>query len=122
MVQVLIGVAEILGVMAVVAAALIGVTLFQQRRAVQKLGVGDADATADGAGDSAAQNSASEAVSPTGLTNEQLAAVAVAVADYAARRSQAAPQVRVVEPGSRLFASRWVTVGRGVQHQSWARR
>ena len=55
-----------------------------------------------------------------GLTPELIAAITVAVVTHArVRRSQAAPAMRRVAPGSQLFASRWVAVGRGYQNQPW---
>ncbi len=55
-----------------------------------------------------------------GLTPELVAAITVAVVTHArVRRSQAAPAMRRVAPGSQLFASRWVAVGRGYQNQPW---
>lgn len=51
-----------------------------------------------------------------GLDAETLAAVAVAVLTHAeVRRRAAAPEVRAHQPGSQLFASRWLAVGRGQQ-------
>ena len=55
-----------------------------------------------------------------GLSPELIAAITVAVVTHArVRRSQAAPAMRRVAPGSQLFASRWVAVGRGYQNQPW---
>ncbi|WP_341728315.1 OadG family protein [Brooklawnia sp.] len=52
----------------------------------------------------------------SGLTPEQIAAVSVAVAVHAdVRRKQGAPANRVYAPGSRLWASRWVAMGRSSQ-------
>ncbi|HQY99808.1 MAG TPA: OadG family transporter subunit [Propionicimonas sp.] len=57
---------------------------------------------------------------PDGLTPELIAAITIAVITHArVRRSQAAPSMRRVAPGSQLFASRWVAVGRGYQNQPW---
>lgn len=57
-----------------------------------------------------------------GLTRDQLAAVALAVTIHArVRRAQAAPVMREHQPGSHLYASRWVSVGRGHQNSSWRR-
>ncbi|MFT3887605.1 MAG: OadG family transporter subunit [Arachnia sp.] len=48
-----------------------------------------------------------------GLTDDQVAAIAVAVMTHAEhRRRQAAPETRAFAPGSQLFASRWVAAGR----------
>ena len=55
-----------------------------------------------------------------GLTPDQVAAIAVAVATHArVRRSQAAPAMRRIAPGSQLHASRWVAIGRAYQIQPW---
>lgn len=57
-----------------------------------------------------------------GLDDEAIAAIAVAVLKHAeVRRLQAAPETRVVAPGSQLFASRWVAIGRGLQNAAWRR-
>lgn len=59
----------------------------------------------------------------SGLTPEQIAAVSVAVAVHAdLRRKQAAPSHRVHAPGSRLWASRWVAMGRQTQMHNTQRR
>lgn len=52
-----------------------------------------------------------------------LAAIAVATLTHkAVRRREAAPVMRSYWPGSLLFASRWVAIGRARQNQSWRRR
>lgn len=59
----------------------------------------------------------------SGLTPEQIAAVSVAVAVHAdVRRKQGAPVNRVYAPGSRLWASRWVSMGRNAQMRNTQRR
>lgn len=59
---------------------------------------------------------------PAGMAPELVAAIAVAViAHAAARRREAAPAMRHYWPGSLLFASRWVDVGRARQNMSWRR-
>ena len=59
----------------------------------------------------------------SGLTPEQIAAISVAVAVHAeVRRKQAAPVHRVHAPGSRLWASRWVAMGRSSQMHNTQRR
>ncbi len=59
----------------------------------------------------------------SGLTPEQIAAVAVAVSVHAdVRRKQGAPANRVHAPGSRLWASRWVSMGRSSQMHNTQRR
>ncbi|ROR55763.1 oxaloacetate decarboxylase gamma subunit [Luteococcus japonicus] len=58
-----------------------------------------------------------------GLTVQQTTAVALAVITHAeVRRQQAAPAMRTHAPGSQIHTSRWVSVGRGAQNQSWNRR
>ena len=44
------------------------------------------------------------------------------LAHRAHRRREAAPAMRSYWPGSQLYASRWVAVGRARQNQSWQRR
>ncbi len=57
------------------------------------------------------------------LTPDEIAAITVAVITHArVRRGQAAPAMRQVQPGSQLFASRWVAVGRSYQNQPWKTR
>ena len=57
-------------------------------------------------------------VDDTGLDVETVAAIAVAVMTHAEhRRRLAGPEVRAHAPGSQLFASRWVSVGRTQQTQ-----
>lgn len=57
------------------------------------------------------------------LTVDQAAAVALAVVTHLeVRRQQAAPETRTHAPGSQIHTSRWVSVGRGSQNQSWRRR
>lgn len=58
-----------------------------------------------------------------GLDPDTLAAVTVAVITHAeTRRRAAAPEVRAARPGSQLFASRWLAVGRGQQTSPFSRR
>lgn len=55
---------------------------------------------------------------PSGLSEDEIAAISVAVLTHAeVRRKQAAPVHRVHQPGSRLWASRWVAFGRTNQMQ-----
>ena len=59
----------------------------------------------------------------SGFTADTIAAIATAVMTHAEhRRRLAAPEVRAHEPGSQLFASRWVSVGRGNQTQPFRRK
>jgi glutaconyl-CoA/methylmalonyl-CoA decarboxylase subunit delta len=61
--------------------------------------------------------------SPDGLTPDEIAAITIAVITHArVRRGQAAPAMRQVQPGSQLFASRWVAIGRSYQNQPWKTR
>ncbi|MGL5405252.1 MAG: hypothetical protein ACRDAX_00315 [Propionibacteriaceae bacterium] len=58
----------------------------------------------------------------SGLTADQVAAVTVAVLTHArVRRTQAAPAMRVHQPGSHLYASRWLSAGRTHQNSIWRR-
>ena len=58
-----------------------------------------------------------------GLTDDQVAAITVAVLTHAEhRRRQAAPETRAHAPGSQLFASRWLAVGRARQFNPFRRR
>lgn len=58
-----------------------------------------------------------------GLDAETIAAIAVAVSIHAEnRRRLAAPETRSAQPGSQLFASRWLAVGRGQQNEPFRRR
>jgi len=57
------------------------------------------------------------------LDAELAAAILVATLTHRAhRRREAAPAMRSYWPGSLLYASRWVAVGRARQNQSWQRR
>jgi Na+-transporting methylmalonyl-CoA/oxaloacetate decarboxylase gamma subunit len=70
-----------------------------------------------------AEGGAAVDVDGTGFTADTIAAIAVAVMTHAEnRRRLAAPEVRAHEPGSQLFASRWVSVGRGNQTQPFRRK
>lgn len=61
-----------------------------------------------------------EPAEPGDLSPELIAAISVAVITHAkVRRGQAAPAMRRVAPGSQLFASRWVSVGRSYQNRPW---
>ena len=58
-----------------------------------------------------------------GSFRDQIAAITVAVVMHADhRRRQAAPETRAFAPGSQLFASRWVAVGRSRRHTPRPRR
>lgn len=71
--------------------------------------------------DAAGATSVSGEVS--GFDADAIAAIAVAVMTHAEnRRRLAAPEVRAYAPGSMLFASRWVSVGRGNQTQPFRRK
>lgn len=62
------------------------------------------------------------APAPAGIAPDVVAAITIAVvAHAAARRREAAPAMRHYWPGSLLFASRWVDVGRARQNRSWRR-
>ncbi len=71
----------------------------------------------------AKQPAEDEPPAPGELTPELIAAISIAVITHArVRRGQAAPAMRDVQPGSQLFASRWVSVGRSYQNQPWKTR
>jgi Na+-transporting methylmalonyl-CoA/oxaloacetate decarboxylase gamma subunit len=58
-----------------------------------------------------------------GMDAELVAAIMIAVLTHKTiRRQQAAPLMRSYWPGSLLYASRWVAVGRARQNRSWQRR
>jgi Na+-transporting methylmalonyl-CoA/oxaloacetate decarboxylase gamma subunit len=70
----------------------------------------------------AAGTDGGEAEVDAGIPPEIVAAITVAVlAHVAARRREAAPLARHYWPGSLLFASRWVDVGRSRQNRNWRR-
>ncbi len=72
---------------------------------------------AEGGGEpaSAARDAGEERLPP-----EVLAAVAIAVATHAALvRREAAPSQRAHQPGSQLFASRWLAAGRTRQTRAY---
>ena len=57
---------------------------------------------------------------PRSASQDQVAAITVAVVTHAEhRRRQAAPETRAFAPGSQLFASRWVAAGRAHQKRPW---
>jgi sodium pump decarboxylase gamma subunit len=57
------------------------------------------------------------------ISDEDLAAITVAVAAHrTARRRQAAPETRSAVPGSQLWASRWLAAGRTRQTRGWQGR
>lgn len=73
--------------------------------------------------DAAGETSPSVRILADGLTDDQVAAIAVAVLTHAEhRRRQAAPETRSHAPGSQLFASRWLSIGRAHQFRSFHRR
>ena len=74
--------------------------------------------TLGGADGKRAMQSSADALDP-----DLIAAIVVAtLAHKAIRRREAAPVMRSYWPGSLLFASRWVAVGRSRQNRSWQRR
>jgi Na+-transporting methylmalonyl-CoA/oxaloacetate decarboxylase gamma subunit len=57
------------------------------------------------------------------LDDDALAAIALAVGTHAALlRMQAAPEQRATQPGSQIYASRWLAAGRTRQTRVYARR
>jgi len=68
----------------------------------------------------AGSSSSANGMTESGPTPELLAAITTAVVTHVrVRRNQAAPEMREAQPGSRLFASRWVAVGRAYQNKPW---
>lgn len=98
-------------------------------RALSGPGVRDvpdaSDTRADAAGGSPASSAADVPevrVLADGLTDEQIAAITVAVLTHRrVRRREAAPEMRTFTPGSHLYASRWMAVGQALQSQPWRR-
>lgn len=97
-----------------------------EQPAIEEAGAGEvaAGAEADAEAPSESQDTAWMTIADaSGLNPEQIAAVAVAVATHRdVRRKQAAPVNRVHAPGSRLWASRWVSMGRDAQMRNTKRR
>lgn len=59
----------------------------------------------------------------SGLDAETLAAITIALLTHTvARRRQAAPEMRSTQPGSQIYASRWLAAGRTRQTRSWQPR
>jgi len=79
----------------------------------------DAPPVAPGPATRAVEQATAEA--PTGgMDADLVAAITVAVLTHkAVRRRQAAPALRSYWPGSLLYASRWVAIGRARQNRSW---
>ena len=70
-----------------------------------------------------AEGCATVDIDSSGFTADTIAAIATAVMTHAEnRRRLAAPEVRAAEPGSQLFASRWISIGRGNQTQPFRRK
>lgn len=110
----LVGMGTVVGLLLLLWLVLVGIGRLDRRPPVPALPPGEAEETV-------ATDGPPE-VPPLELTDEQLAAISVAVITHArVRRLQAAPAMRTHEPGSHLFASRWVAVGRAHQSQPWRR-
>lgn len=81
------------------------------------------DAPAAPAAAPAAQGAAVRVAGAQELDGEALAAIALAVGAHAALlRMQAAPEQRTTQPGSQIYASRWLAAGRTRQTRVYNRR
>lgn len=70
----------------------------------------------DGSSDEPQALGAGVHIDADGLDADAVAAITVAVLTHReVRRNEAAPAMRSHQPGSHLYASRWVAVGRGQQ-------
>lgn len=121
----LVGMSVVFGLLLVVMGVLLLLRRFDRPEPEPESGCGSGKAS--GVTDAAATQGVVIAL-PAGqggsadLTPDEVAAVSVAVLTHArVRRMQAAPAMRVHEPGSHLYASRWVAIGRGYQNQPWRR-
>ena len=84
------------------------------------MAVGRLDRRRPAAAAPAAVDEAPDAPASDGLTADEVAAITIAVLTHVrVRRGQAAPAMRDVQPGSQLFASRWVAAGRAHQKRPW---
>ena len=83
----------------------------------------ESSASAAGGPDGAGQLQPAVRIIADGLDENQVAAITIAVITHAeTRRRKAAPETRAHAPGSQLFASRWLSVGRGFQNNPFTRR
>lgn len=74
-------------------------------------------------GEAAAPSEPAVRIIADGLDENQVAAITVAVmTHHDHRRRLAAPETRAFAPGSQLFASRWISIGRGAQNNPFTRR
>lgn len=75
---------------------------------------------AEAGADASAGQQPTDTSAPGPLSPDLIAAISIAVITHArVRRGQAAPAMRRVAPGSQLFASRWVSLGRMNQNRPW---
>lgn len=80
----------------------------------QQVIAGDPAASGDGVNDAADTDT---------IDPDLLAAIVVATLTHkAVLRREAAPVMRIYWPGSQLFASRWVAIGRSRQNRNWQRK
>ncbi len=100
-----------------------------ERPAAERPAEADIAATGAGAGrggggdDSGTPAARAVRIIADGLDENQVAAITVAVITHAEnRRRIAAAETRAHAPGSQLFASRWLAVGRGFQNNPFTRR
>ena len=70
--------------------------------------------------DQSAQEESPDEKMVNGMPGDLVAAIMIAVMKHrSSLRRQAAPITRTTWPGSQLYASRWVAVGRSRQNNSW---
>lgn len=115
-----------MGVVFALLAVLMGVLILAgrlDRPRATEIGDDDVDDAALDAGAASSVDAPAVRILADGLDETQVAAIAIAVVTHAENhRRKAAPETRAHAPGSQLFASRWVSVGRGHQTRPFTRR
>lgn len=113
-----VGMGVVFGLLALLMAVLLLVGRLDRRPEPADAVPGPADAPER----AASETSPEVRILADGLDETQLAAIAVAVMTHAEiRRRSASPEARAHAPGSQLFASRWVAIGRGQQNAPYVR-